>query len=74
VSESPFAARDGSTAEDDGYVVTYVTNLVTGKGECAIFDARDITVGPICRVILPHHIPMGAHACWTPASALKVPA
>jgi ABC-type Fe3+/spermidine/putrescine transport system ATPase subunit len=38
------------------------------------FDARDITVGPICRVILPHHIPMGAHACWTPASALKVPA
>ena len=52
---------------------TYVTNLNTGKGECAIFDARDISVGPVCRVILPHHIPMGAHACWAPASALKVP-
>jgi carotenoid cleavage dioxygenase-like enzyme len=59
--------------EDDGYLVTYVTNLNSGKGECAIFDARDITTGPICRIILPGHIPMGAHACWAPQSTLQVP-
>ena len=52
---------------------TYVTNLNSGKGECAIFDARDITPGPICRIILPGHIPMGAHACWAPQSDLQVP-
>ena len=70
VSETPFAPRDGSQAEDDGYLVTFITNLNTGKGECAIFDARDITRGPICQIVLPGHVPMGAHAGWTPASAL----
>ena len=70
VSETPFAPRDGSVDEGDGYLITFVTNLNTGKGECAIFDAQDISVGPICRIILPHHIPMGAHTVWTPAAAL----
>ena len=74
VSETPFAPRDNAVEEDDGYLVTYVTNLNSGKGECAIFDAKDITTGPICRIILPGHIPMGAHACWTPQSELQVPA
>ena len=71
VSETPFAPRDGSVAEDDGYLVTFITNLGTGKGECAVFDAREISRGPLCRIVLPHHIPMGAHAVWTPASALQ---
>lgn len=71
VSEAPFAPRDGSQAEDDGYLVTFITNLGTGKGECAVFDAREVSRGPLCRIILPHHIPMGAHAVWTPASALQ---
>lgn len=70
VSEAPFAARDGSKAEDDGYVITFVTNLVTRRGECNVFDASDITRGPVCRIILPHHIPLGAHACWAPAGAM----
>lgn len=70
VSEAPFAPRDGSQGEDDGYVVTLVTNTATRKGECAVFDARNIAAGPICRVILPAHVPMGAHAYWAPASAL----
>ena len=69
-SETPFAPRDGAVEEDDGYLVTNVTILNYGRGECAIFDARDITPDPICRVILPHHIPMGAHTCWTPQAAL----
>jgi carotenoid cleavage dioxygenase len=71
VSETPFAPRDGSVAEDDGYLVTFITNLNTGKGECAVFDAREVSRGPLCRIVLPHHMPMGAHAVWTPASALQ---
>lgn len=70
VSETPFAPRDGSTGEDDGYLVSFLTNLNTRKGECVIFDARDITQGPICRIELPAQVPMGAHAGWAPASAL----
>ena len=74
VSETPFAPRDGGVEEDDGYLVSFMTNLNTGKGECVIFDARDITPGPICRIILPGHIPMGAHAHWASAAALQRPA
>jgi carotenoid cleavage dioxygenase len=57
--------------EDDGYLVTFITNLNSGRGECAIFNARDISTGPICTIVLPGHIPMGAHADWTSATALK---
>ena len=58
-------------AEDDGYLVTFVSNLNTGKGECAIFDARDIAPGPIARVILPDHVPTGTHAFWMPTAMLN---
>ena len=74
-SETPFAPRDNATAEDDGYLVTFLTNTETQRGECAVFDARDITQGPICRIILPGHVPMGAHAYWMPATdSQRVPA
>ena len=39
LSESPFAPRDGATEEDDGYLVSFVADLRSGRGECAIFDA-----------------------------------
>ncbi|WP_281982482.1 carotenoid oxygenase family protein [Thalassorhabdomicrobium marinisediminis] len=64
VSEAPFAPRINSKGEDDGYVVTFVTNVNSGKGECVLFDAANIDKGPICRIIMPYHIPTGAHAFW----------
>lgn len=64
VSEAPFAPRINSKSEDDGYIVTFVTNENTGKGECVLFDAKNIDKGPICRIIMPYHIPTGAHAFW----------
>ena len=54
----------GFVISDDGYIVTFVTNVNTGKGECVLFDAQNIAAGPICRVIMPYHIPSGAHAFW----------
>ncbi|MEX2292659.1 MAG: carotenoid oxygenase family protein [Acidimicrobiales bacterium] len=38
--------------------------------ESHVFDATDITAGPIARVRLPERISSGTHSCWTPASAL----
>jgi carotenoid cleavage dioxygenase-like enzyme len=70
LSEAPFAARPHAKTEDAGYLLTFVTNMNTGKGECAIFDARDIAKGPIARIILPHQVPTGTHACWAPADQL----
>lgn len=62
--EPQIARRIGSKAEDDGYVVSFVTDMVANRGECVILDASDIATGPLARIILPHRLPHGTHACW----------
>jgi len=69
-SEAPMAPRPGSTAEDDGWLVTFTTDIKHDRSECQIFDAARISNGPIARVALPARISSGTHACWAPASAL----
>jgi carotenoid cleavage dioxygenase len=63
-SEAPFAPRDGSTADDDGYLVTFVTDEADGRSEVQILDASSLAAGPIGRVLLPQRVPLGFHACW----------
>jgi len=62
--EAPFAPRDGASAEDDGYLVTFVTDMRENQSECVVLDAQDIAAGPICRIILPERISSGTHATW----------
>ncbi|WP_063003356.1 carotenoid oxygenase family protein [Nocardia salmonicida] len=69
-SEAPFAARDGSTGETDGYLVCFVNDEAEDKGEINIFDAEDIAAGPIARVLLPRRVPSGFHATWVRADQL----
>ena len=68
-SETPFAPRPGATAEDDGYLVTFTTDMVRDLSECLIFDAASLTDGPIAKVRLPERISSGTHSCWTSAVA-----
>jgi carotenoid cleavage dioxygenase-like enzyme len=63
-SEAPFAARVGAKSEDDGYLVTFTTNVGERSSECQIFDARDVARGPLARVKLPMPIASGTHAAW----------
>jgi carotenoid cleavage dioxygenase-like enzyme len=70
-SESPMAPRAGSTSEDDGYVVTFTTDLGNDSSECQIFDAQNIADGPVARVKLPERISSGTHACWAPAGSFR---
>ena len=66
-SEAVFAPRRGATAgtaEDDGYVITLVTDSTSWQSDCLVFDARDIEPGPIARVRMPHRVPYGFHATW----------
>lgn len=63
-SEAPFAARPGGGGEDDGYLVSFVTDERTGRSEVEILDAADIEAGPIGRVLLPVRVPLGFHALW----------
>ncbi|WP_030451173.1 carotenoid oxygenase family protein [Herbidospora cretacea] len=69
-SEAPFAPRDGSTGEDDGYLVTFVTDERDDRSEVQILDASDITKGPVARVLLPQRVPLGFHATWVRSDQL----
>ncbi len=69
-SESPFAPRDGSTGEDDGYLVSFVQDEREQRSELVILDAADLGAGPVGRVILPQRVPLGFHACWIRADQL----
>ncbi len=69
-SEAPFARRRGAAAEDDGCVVTLMTQAGTWRSECWVFDAREIERGPIARVKLPSRVPTGFHAKWVPGERI----
>jgi carotenoid cleavage dioxygenase-like enzyme len=73
-SEAPFAARAGAgpeSAEDDGYVVTFVTDASDWSSACWVFDARAIGDGPVARLRLPRRVPAGFHAAWIDGAELS---
>ncbi|WP_444928434.1 carotenoid oxygenase family protein [Microbulbifer sp. SSSA002] len=66
-SETPYCPKRGATRndpEDDGYLTTFVTDTNDWSSYCLIFDARDITPGPVCKIKMPHRMPYGFHANW----------
>jgi carotenoid cleavage dioxygenase len=65
-SETAMAPRVGSTGEDDGYLVTIVSDMNRDASECLVFDARNLTDGPIARVQLPERVSSGTHSTWAP--------
>jgi carotenoid cleavage dioxygenase-like enzyme len=62
--EHAFAPDPDGTAEDDGWLLTYVTDRATDATDLAIIDARDVAAGPVARVHIPRRIPIGFHANW----------
>ena len=63
-SEPQVARAVGAKAEDDGYVLSFVTDMNANQSECLILRADDMAAGPVARVILPERIQVGTHACW----------
>jgi carotenoid cleavage dioxygenase-like enzyme len=63
-SEAPFAPRVGAQSEDDGYLISFITDLNQKRSECIILDAQNIEAGPVCTIVLPHQISSGTHATW----------
>jgi len=69
-SEASFAPRTNCQHEDDGYLVSIVTDLKENRSEFIMVDAAKVDDGPVCRVILPHRICSGVHATWASANEL----
>jgi carotenoid cleavage dioxygenase len=66
VGEAVFVPRDGSTAEDDGWLMTLVHDTATASSDLVLLAAQDVAAGPVARVHLPQRVPAGFHGNWCP--------
>jgi all-trans-8'-apo-beta-carotenal 15,15'-oxygenase len=63
--EPVFVPRPGSTAEDDGWVLTVGYQPSRHRSRLMIFDAAQLADGPIAEAWLPFHVPMSYHGTFT---------
>ena len=70
-SEAPFAPRTNAVDEDDGYLVSFITDENRGTSECVLIDCKRFEAGPVCRIALPHKICSGTHAHWAERAMLQ---
>ena len=70
-SETAMAPRVGSTAEDDGYLVTLTTDMNDDASYCLVFDAARVADGPVCKLALPERISSGTHSTWVAGAELR---
>ena len=70
-SETAMAPRVGSTAEDDGCLVTLTTDMTADASYCLVFDAARVGDGPVCKLALPEQISSGTHSTWAAGSELR---
>jgi carotenoid cleavage dioxygenase len=70
-SEAPFAPRVGAVDEDDGYLVSFVTDENTGRSECILIDCKRFADGPVVRIALPHKLCSGTHSTWADRALIR---
>lgn len=62
--EHVFAPDPAGRAEDDGWLLSFVTDRATDGTDLVVLDARDVAAGPVARVHIPRRVPIGFHANW----------
>ena len=62
--EAVFAPAEGTSREDDGYLLTIVSDVLTDTSQLLVMDASDMTV--LATVDLPQRVPAGIHGHWIP--------
>ena len=65
--ETVFVPSANGTAEDDGYLMTYVFDAASNESDFMIFDAASMSAEPVAKVHLPR-VPFGFHGNWVAAS------
>ncbi|HEX5616295.1 MAG TPA: carotenoid oxygenase family protein [Acidimicrobiia bacterium] len=64
--EPVFVPRAGATAEDDGWVLSYVHDATRDACDVVVLDAQDFAAAPVATVHLPARVPFGFHGNWVP--------
>ncbi len=67
--EHCFVPDPAGTAEDDGWLMTIVSDNDSRDSSLVMIDARDVEAGPVARVKLPRRVPIGFHANWIAADS-----
>ncbi|AZG44540.1 carotenoid oxygenase family protein [Gordonia insulae] len=73
--EPAFVGRTGGDgAEDDGWLVTFVHDMVDGTAEFVVMDAQEFDRrGYVARVSLPQRVPFGFHGNWISDESVPPP-
>ncbi|HEX4867507.1 MAG TPA: carotenoid oxygenase family protein [Acidimicrobiales bacterium] len=58
--------RHAASAEDDGWLMSYVYDTDADRSELVVLPAADPSAGPVARVLLPNRVPAGFHGSWVP--------
>ena len=66
-AEPVFAARPGSTREEDGWALSLTYDARSHQSFVAVLDGTDPSRGPIARAWFDHHIPITFHGNFAPA-------
>jgi carotenoid cleavage dioxygenase len=62
--EAVFIPGQGGTNEDDGWLMSILSER-SGKGsQLVVLDAGDVAAGPVATVELPRRVPAGFHGSW----------
>ena len=69
-AEPVFVPREGSSDEDDGYIITFVYDANTDSSDLVILDARDMSRPALATVHIPVRVPFGFHGNWVPDSVV----
>ncbi|PXX71189.1 carotenoid cleavage dioxygenase [Nocardia tenerifensis] len=64
--EAVFVPAAGATREDDGYLLTIVSDISTDSSQLLVMDASDLAKPAIAAVDLPQRVPAGIHGHWIP--------
>ncbi len=64
--EPVFVPRTPDAAEDDGWILVYVYDAPSDRGEGQILHAQVFTGRPVATIHLPQRVPVGFHGNWVP--------
>ena len=65
-SEFVHIAPEGTTGEDDGWLIGFVYDRTRDASDLIILDAQKIESKPVARIQLPARVPQGFHGNWMP--------
>ena len=66
LSEAVFVPRAPDAPEGEGWLLAVQYVARENRSDLLVFDAQDVTPGPIARAMLSHRVPAGFHGSWLP--------